>query len=71
MTLNHVKVRPAAIEAENDRSIPIAVFFLLALVFMPVIGVHIAFIAFGTPSASVQMNPDQTFPAAHPKPLRG
>ncbi len=71
MTLNHVKARPAAIEAENDRSIPIVVFFLLALVFVPVIGVHIAFIAFGTPSASVQMNPDQMLHAGHSKPLRG
>ena len=69
MTLNHVKVRPA--EAENDRSIPIVVFFLLALVFVPVIGVHIAFIAFGAPSASVQMNPDPTLHDGHPKPLRG
>jgi hypothetical protein len=71
MTLNHSKARPAVAEAENDRSIPIVVFLLLALVFVPVIGVPIAFIAFGTPSASVQMNPDQTLHAAHPKPLRG
>ncbi len=70
MTLNPFARRPAASEDESDRSIPVVVFFLLALVFVPVIGVHIAFAAFGPPAASAQTDPNHSFQAGHPKPLR-
>jgi hypothetical protein len=55
----------------DDRSIMLMVFLLLGLVFAPVIGLHVAVVAFGPPAAA--SSPDNLAHHATPpvKPTRG
>ena len=53
----------------DDRSIMLMVALLLGLVFVPILGLHVAVVAFGSPAAASSDNP--VHHATPPKPTRG
>jgi hypothetical protein len=57
----------------DDRSIMLMVVLLLGLVFAPVIGLHVAAVAFGPPAAASASSPDNLAHHATPpvRPTRG
>ena len=54
----------------DDRSIMLMVVLLLGLVFVPIIGLHVAAVAFGPPAAASSQTTSPTTPR-RPKPTRG
>lgn len=57
--------------SSDDHSIMLMVVLLLGLVFAPVIGLHIAAVAFGPPAAASSPDNLAYHPTPPPKPTRG
>jgi hypothetical protein len=71
LNLFPLRARVCAGEASSDdRGVTLMLVLLLGLVFAPVIGLHIAVVAFGPPAAAASPD-DLAHHATPPKPARG